>query len=427
MYKLYKAFSLVCLVISSFFLLSACGVGNEQGFTEAVEVNTKNLTAITVTSSNSRVRVGESESYTAIGVVGDGSEQIDISSSVSWSSSDPTIVSIDSNGIASGLANGTVDISASLSDLSGSKSLVSSDSPLSTITISNQPGSISLCQTSDSQLVATGTYADGGQAIISDKVTWSSSAPAIIFIGNEALGNGSRLDKGVLSSLSAGNATIVASHESIDSDDLLLTSVADLNAITVSSADSALYANETSQFIAMGDYGSDPVEITNNVSWTSSDTSVLSFSDTQPGLSSLLLPGSVSVSAVCDQGGGSELTSTVLAVDIQDAVTVSSLRIKHGNRSYDDGATITFDLNDGDEQLELVFVYSNNNEGSTDLSSEEEVTWSVIGQPLSGEAPDISGTGVVSFDTEGESEYKVRYKNDDLNINVDIDFFIKVE
>ncbi len=414
-------FAAICL------FLVACGVGNEQGFTQAVEVNTKNLTAISVTSSNDRVKVGETETYTALGIVGDGASQIDVSASVKWSSSDAAIVSINSEGVASGISNGMVDIIASLSDLSNSKSLRSSDAELSSIAISNSPLNIPQCQTSSQQLVATGSYTDGGQANISDKVTWSSNASSTIYVGDEALSDGSREDKGVLSALSLGSATLLASHGDIDSPGVDISVVTGLSSISISSEDDTLYAGKTSQFSAAGDYGSDPVDITENVRWVSSETSVLAFSDTDMGLAELLTSGSTNIMATCDPGGSGELSSALSLFDVEEAVSVTSLRIKHGRNSYDDGDTISLDLEDGEEQLELYFVYSNDDEGSSDLADETETIWSVVGSPLSGEAAEISNSGLLTFDATGESEYKVRYKDDDNNINVDIDFFLKVE
>ncbi|KZY37751.1 hypothetical protein A3729_27455 [Oleiphilus sp. HI0043] len=66
----------VLLLVS--FVLTACGVGNEQTYIQAVEVNTKNLTSISIVSSNDRVREGETETFTALGNVDGGASQIDI-------------------------------------------------------------------------------------------------------------------------------------------------------------------------------------------------------------------------------------------------------------------------------------------------------------------------------------------------------------
>ncbi|KZY39166.1 MULTISPECIES: Ig-like domain-containing protein [unclassified Oleiphilus] len=416
----------VLLLVS--FVLTACGVGNEQTYIQAVEVNTKNLTSISIVSSNDRVREGETETFTALGNVDGGASQIDITSSVSWSSSDSSIISVNSNGVATGKSNGTADVIARLADLSATKALRSSDAPLVSIAVSNQPASLPVCQTSSQQLLARGTYSDGDEADISDKVSWSVSDSSVIYVGDVALSDGSREDKGVLSGLSIDDAQIIASQDDIDSEGVTVSVVAGgLTSISVSSADEMLYAEESSQFSALGDYGSDPVDITENVQWGSSDITILAFSDTDTGLAELLLEGSSNVSATCDPGGSGELQSALLAVDVEAAVEVVSLRVKYGNDSYNDDDTIELDLEDGEAQLKLYTVDTKGDEGIVDLADEEETSWSVIGTALSGEAADISSSGLVTFDAVGESEYQVRYKDDDNDINVDIYFFIKVE
>lgn len=407
--------------------LIACGSGNESGFIEALEVNSRNITSIEVRSSNDRVRVTETEQFSAFGIKDGVASEDDISNIVRWSSSDPSLVSIDENGKATGIANGDVEISAMLSDLSASKTLTSSDVALTSIEIGNLPVSIDLCQTREFALSARGTYADGGTAIISDKVTWSSSSPNIIHIGDEDLSDGSREDKGILSGLSIGASNIVASQGVIDSTPASLSVVSTLSSITVSSESSTLYAEESNQFSAQGDYGVSSVDITQNVQWSSSDTAVLDFSDLDSGLAELITHGSSNVTATCDPGGSGELVSSVLPVDVEEPVSVTSLIIKEGGKSYGNDATIILDLEDAETQLALFFVYSNTKEGTADLAEESETTWSVIGSALSGVAADISSTGLVAFDAVGESEYTVRYKDDDEGINVDIDFFIKVE
>ena len=408
--------------------LIACGVGNEQGFNEAVELNSKNILEIEVRSDNERVSEGETERYLAYGIDDEGNE-IDLTSSVNWSSSDTSIVTINSEGVATGLSNGTVDIIARMADLSGSKSLRSSDAALASIEISQQPSSISVCQTSSQQLKATGFYADLDEADISDKVSWSSSDANIVYVGDdEDLSDDAREAKGMLSALSSGSASITASHEGVDSAAVLITVEDNLLGVTISSADTDFYAEETSQFTAMGEYDSDSVDITENVTWVSSDTGVLSFSETTIGLASLDTAGSTNVSAICGQGGDNVVESGLLPITVNDPVTVETLRIKIGSDSYDDGVTIELDLEDASAQLELYFVYSNDEEGSEDLADEDETTWPTSESILvSGEAPTISSSGLVSFDAIGEAKYTVLYKDDDSGTNKDIDFFIKVE
>jgi hypothetical protein len=418
------AISLQCLLC---ILLIACSNGDEQGFKDAVTANTKDITDIIVVSSNDRVRVGESEEYVAYGLVNDGETRIDISSSVRWSSSDSTVAVVNDQGVATGLANGSVEIVASLSDFSGSKTLRSSDATLISIAISNLPDDIPLCQTSRQKLVATGTYSDGDQAIISDKVSWVSSSDVVVYVGNADAESSERNAKGVLSGMSIGTAIVTASQDDVVSTGVEVSTVEGLNSISISSASESFYAASSLQFTAMGAYDSGSVDITANVEWVPTDDAIVTFSEDDIGLATFNESGSVGIGAVCAPGLEGELASDPSTIEVKEPVSIDSLRIEYDGNRYDDNDTITLDLEDSPIQLKLYTLDSADNQGTEDLSEEDETTWSPIGSPLSGDAPTISSEGVVSFDTLGESQFQVRYKEDDSDINVDISFFLKVE
>ena len=75
------------------------------------------LSSITVTpSAPDNLGVGSTGQFTATGIYSSGSSA-DISMEVTWASSDNTIATIDSNGLATGIAAGTTDVTAVLSGL----------------------------------------------------------------------------------------------------------------------------------------------------------------------------------------------------------------------------------------------------------------------------------------------------------------------
>jgi uncharacterized protein YjdB len=65
------------------------------------------VTSISVAPANQTVAVGAQVQFTAMDNLGN-----DVTSSVTWSSSDPSIVSISAGGLATGLTNGTATIAA---------------------------------------------------------------------------------------------------------------------------------------------------------------------------------------------------------------------------------------------------------------------------------------------------------------------------
>jgi hypothetical protein len=80
------------------------------------------LTSIAVTPATASIAVGATQQFTATGTYSDGSTA-NLTSSVSWSSSDASIASIASSGLATGTAAGSTTITAALGGVSGSASL----------------------------------------------------------------------------------------------------------------------------------------------------------------------------------------------------------------------------------------------------------------------------------------------------------------
>jgi uncharacterized protein YjdB len=86
-------------------------------------VTTATLSSIAIAPSIATIPQGQSLQYTAIGTYSDGTSQ-NITTQVTWSSSDPTIATINSNrGLARGVSAGSVTITALRGSVSGTAAL----------------------------------------------------------------------------------------------------------------------------------------------------------------------------------------------------------------------------------------------------------------------------------------------------------------
>lgn len=79
-----------------------------------------------MTSELTRLAPGESSRYRATASYSDGTTR-DVSGEVTWRSEDPAVASVDSGGLVSGVAHGSTDIVASLSDARGSLAVAVDD------------------------------------------------------------------------------------------------------------------------------------------------------------------------------------------------------------------------------------------------------------------------------------------------------------
>src|SRR6266404_5735526 len=109
-------------LLSTFTLIALLLAGCGDFF-----VSSGTLVSITVNPQNPTVQPGKTQQFTASGVLGDSTTQ-DVSSQVTWTSSNTNVATIDSTGLATAVALGTSSISAAKNGVTGSR----------TLTVSNQ-------------------------------------------------------------------------------------------------------------------------------------------------------------------------------------------------------------------------------------------------------------------------------------------------
>jgi hypothetical protein len=97
-------------------------VGPTDGAVNLTVAITSSLQTITVFSVNSTIAPMASEQFMATGSYSDGSIK-DLTSTATWSSSDTSVATITSGGLASGVAAGSTTINAAVGSVSGTTKL----------------------------------------------------------------------------------------------------------------------------------------------------------------------------------------------------------------------------------------------------------------------------------------------------------------
>ena len=197
-------------------------VGDTDGSAEPL-LNVANgpppsLDTISVTPASASVAVGNTQQFTATGTYDDASTA-DITADVTWTSSDDTVASIDSSdssGLATGVAEGSVGITASLDGKTSNTAALTITSPpappaLASIAISPASATIETGETQ--QFIATGTYDGGSTADITADVTWTSSVATVATIDASGLASG--LLEGS-TAITAAQGDIVSGTASLD-------------------------------------------------------------------------------------------------------------------------------------------------------------------------------------------------------------------
>ena len=157
------------------------------------------LSSISVTPAGASVAAGLTLQFTATGSYSDGTTK-DLTSSVTWTSSDMNKATIVASGLATGVAKGNATITATSGSISGTDSLTVAAPNLVKVDLSPNKPNVPVHQVF--KFRATGTYTDNSTADVTAQVTsWGTSNPAVATIAAD----------GTVTAANLGTADISAS------------------------------------------------------------------------------------------------------------------------------------------------------------------------------------------------------------------------
>ncbi len=254
------------------------------------------LTYINITPVGPSVPAGATKQLSAVGINADGSNH-DLAGQVSWSSSDPSVATINNSGLATALIPGTTTITATSGNVSGSTTLTVYAATLFSISVTLPEASIPVGIRQ--QAVATGTYTDGTSHDISTCVIWSSSDSSAVAV-----------DRGGLAkAISPGSTVITVTLGNVSATTTLTVNPATLSFISLTPLIPSISVGVKEQLMATATYYDGTCfDVTQQVTWSSSDPSVATISRT--GLITAVAPGTVTITAA--SGNISERTTVMV-------------------------------------------------------------------------------------------------------------------
>jgi uncharacterized protein YjdB len=291
------------------------------------------LVSITVSPTATSIAVGDTQQFTATGVYSDLSTA-DLTDSVTWSSSLMSYGTVSntsgSQGLATGVADGATTITATdpSSLIQGTAVLTVLPAVLVGITVSPTTASVAAGDTQ--QFTATGVYSDLSTADLTDSVTWSSSLHSAATVSNAS---GSQ---GLATGVGPGATTVTATDLSslIQGTAVLTVTPAVLESITLSPPTVSLGGGQTQKFTATGHYSDQSTQnLTNSVTWSSSDTTVAIISNTSgsQGLATGVGVGQAQIEAT-DPGTGiqgtAELTVAMLTITPSSGPSNAAVQVR---------------------------------------------------------------------------------------------------
>jgi hypothetical protein len=159
-------------------------ISNTVTATDSVTVVAPTLNSISIAPRGASIPLGKNQQLSAIGIYSDGSKQ-DLTSSVQWSSSVPTILSLSSSGMATAAALGTATVTATSGTVSGADQL--HVGPPIVVSFTVAPAGSVLAVGGREQLSAVARFSDGTTGDMTTSVSWDSANSAIANVSNQGL------------------------------------------------------------------------------------------------------------------------------------------------------------------------------------------------------------------------------------------------
>lgn len=175
---------------------------------------------------------------------------------------------------------------------------------LSVTTGKNGSGSstFTVAQGQTTSLFATATYSDGGNKDVTNSAAWQSSSPC------------APVNAGTVRGVAAvSSVTITASVAGVSGSATGSVTGSGGQSLTISSVPTGPFSLTSTQSVQFS-AANGSTDVTNSATWTSSDTSVLAFSSSTPGLASLINTGSSTVTA--SVASGNSCANGTLAVTV---------------------------------------------------------------------------------------------------------------
>jgi hypothetical protein len=237
---------------------------------------------------------GQTAQFRAIATTqlgGESPKTQDVTHSVSWASSTPSVATIDASGLATAFGPGKTIITAQSGGITATSDLtvtVASGSGggsggsggaggTASITVTPAVGTASATFDGETaQFLATGSLTGGTPQDLTNSVHWLSSNVAVATIDQNGLATAVGSGKTVITAQSGGLT---------GSSDLTVASTAVQPPVTLTvipgTGATGTFAGETTQFLAIGNLsGGGPKDVTRNVQWISSDASVATINQT---------------------------------------------------------------------------------------------------------------------------------------------------
>jgi trimeric autotransporter adhesin len=276
------------------------------------------LSTIAVSPASTTIAPGTTAQFKAQAKYSDGSTK-DLTAQVTWKSSATNIATVNTNGVAGlakAMAAGSASISATLSGVSGSATLIVTNATLVSMAVT--PANPSINVKTQQQFTASGSFSDGTTQDITNTVSWTSSPASIASITT-----GSGLATGKAVGTTTITATFTTALGSVSGSTQLSVTLANLVALSITPPNPFIAMNTFQAFAAIGTFSDGSTHnITTTADWSSSASNVATIS-LHNAVAKGLAAGTTTIAATVTTISGPLNASAVLTVTSATLVTVA--------------------------------------------------------------------------------------------------------
>ena len=219
---------------------------------------------------------------------------------VTWGSSAPSVATVTSGGLVTGVAAGSATITATSEGKSATSAITVTFVPVATVTVTPATANLAVGQTV--QLTAT-TKDANGNPLTGRTITWATSDASVATVTTS----------GSVRGVTAGSATITATSEGQSGSSAISVRIVPVATVAVSPASASVQVGGPVQLTAITKDSAGNTLTGRTITWASSNTTVATVSSS--GLVSGLLIGSATITATSEgKSGSSAITVTAAPV-----------------------------------------------------------------------------------------------------------------
>jgi 6-phosphogluconolactonase (cycloisomerase 2 family) len=293
------------------------------------------LASIQISPGDAVIVDGTSLRYTAIGTFVD-STQVDLSSSVTWSSSNQSTATITPGGLATATSPGGTTIAAALGPIADSTPLTVSAAVVTDIQIS--PTSPVISDGTTLQFTAIATLSDGTTQDVTSSVQWTSGSTGVATIDST----------GLSTAVDPGQSLVTVTLGSITGTANLTVTQAEVSSIVVTPANPTLANGTSQQFKATAIFtDNSQQDVTSAATWSSETTGVATITASGGYATAVSAAGTTTIEAQFSGVTGSTTLSLTAAEISSITVTPQTPVIADGTTQQ---FTATASLSDGTTQ-----------------------------------------------------------------------------